>query len=259
MLRAASHPLIVLGQAALSHEAGEAVLFKAAHLAAAVMEGKEAQGWNPLNILHATAAQAGGLDIGFVPGEGGLDVKGMLDGGDIDVLYLLGADEFDVSRTGDAFVIYQGSHGDRAARIADVVLPGAAYTEKNGTYVNTEGRVQLGERAVFPPGDAREDWTIVRALSDYLGAKLPFDNLRELRAAMYAAYPHLAVIDKVKPEGLFSPPAGKERLAPLPDDPIQPLIEDYYQTNPVARASSVMAELSALSQETQLGATGTHG
>ena len=101
---------------------------------------------------------------------------GMLDSGDIEVLYLLGADEFDVSRTGGAFVIYQGSHGDRGARMADIVLPGAAYTEKNGTYVNMEGRVQLGERAVFPPGDAREDWTIVRALSEHLGAKLPFDT-----------------------------------------------------------------------------------
>jgi NADH-quinone oxidoreductase subunit G len=262
MLRNASHPLIILGQAALIHPAGEAVLFKAAHLAAAIMEGKDASSWNPLNILHATAAQAGGLDIGFVPAEGGLDVKGMLDaagGGDIEVLYLLGADEFDVSGTGDAFVIYQGSHGDRAARIADVVLPGAAYTEKNGTYVNTEGRVQLGERAVFPPGDAREDWTIVRALSDYLHVKLPFDSLRELRATMYADYPQLAVIDNVKPEGLFKPAVAKERLARLPDYPFQPLIEDYYQTNPIARASSVMAELSALSHETQFGATGTHG
>jgi NADH-quinone oxidoreductase subunit G len=262
MLRNASHPLIVIGQAALSHQAGEAVLFKAAHLAAAVMEGKDASSWNPLNILHATAAQAGGLDIGFVPGEGGLDVKGMLDaaaGGDIKVLYLLGADELDVSGTGDAFVIYQGSHGDRAARIADIVLPGAAYTEKNGTYVNTEGRVQLGERAVFPPGDAREDWTIVRALSEYLGPKLPFDSLRELRAAMYAAHPHLAAIGTVKPEGLFKPPAAKDRLDRLPDFPFQAFIEDYYQTNPIARASSVMAELSALSQETQLGVTGTHG
>jgi NADH-quinone oxidoreductase subunit G len=262
MLQGASHPLIVIGQAALNHEAGQAVLFKAAHLAAAVMEGKDASSWNPLNILHPSAAQAGGLDIGFVPAKGGLDVKGMLDGasgGDIDVLYLLGADEFDVSRTGDAFVIYQGSHGDRAARIADIVLPGAAYTEKNGTYVNTEGRVQLGERAVFPPGDAREDWTIVRALSEYLGVKLPFDNLRELRAAMYAAHPHLASADKVKMESLFKPPAAKDKLPRLPDSALPAPAEDYYQTNPVARASLVMAELSALSQETQLGATGTHG
>ena len=258
-LQAASHPLIIVGQAALNHAAGEAVLFKAAQLAAAAMEGKDATAWNPLNVLHTSAAQVGGLDIGFVPGEGGHDIHGMLDSGDIQVLYLLGADEFDVSGTGGAFVIYQGSHGDRGARMADIVLPGAAYTEKNGTYVNMEGRVQLGERAVFPPGDAREDWTIVRALSEHLGAKLPFDTLRELRQAMYKAHPHLAAIDQVKAEGLTLPAAAKDRLAPLPDEPLAPLVEDFYQTNPIARASSVMAELSAVSHVTELGATGTHG
>ncbi len=258
-LRGASHPMIIVGQAALNHEAGEAVLLKAAQLAAAAMAGKDAAGWNPLNVLHASAAQVGGLDLGFVPGEDGLDVKGMLDSGDIEVLYLLGADEFDVSHTGNAFVIYQGSHGDRGARIADIVLPGAAYTEKNGTYVNTEGRVQLGERAVFPPGDAREDWTIIRALSEHLGAKLPFDNIRELRAAMYREHPHLAAIDQVKAEAFTGLLLEAGEPVALPDEPLAPLVEDYYQTNPVARASSVMAELSALSQETQLGATGTHG
>ena len=247
-----------MGQAALNHAAGETVLLKAAQLAAAVMDGQDAS-WNPLNVLHTSAAQVGGLDIGFVPGEGGHDVHGMLDSGDIQVLYLLGADEFDVSNTGGAFVIYQGSHGDRGARLADIVLPGAAYTEKNGTYVNTEGRVQLGERAVFPPGDAREDWAIIRALSEHLGQKLPFDSLRELRQAMYAEHPHLAAIDQVTPAGLTLPAAAKERLAALPDEPLAPLIEDFYQTNPITRASAVMAELSAVSQVNQLGATGTNG
>jgi NADH-quinone oxidoreductase subunit G len=257
-LKAARHPMIIVGQAALNHAAGETVLLKAAQLAAAVMDG-QASSWNPLNVLHTSAAQVGGLDIGFVPGEGGHDVHGMLDSGDIEVLYLLGADEFDVSNTGGAFVIYQGSHGDRGARLADIVLPGAAYTEKNGTYVNTEGRVQLGERAVFPPGDAREDWAIIRALSEHLGQKLPFDSLRELRQAMYAEHPHLAAIDQVTHEGLTLPAAAKERLAALPDEPLAPLIEDYYQTNPITRASAVMAELSAVSQVNQLGATGTNG
>jgi NADH-quinone oxidoreductase subunit G len=185
-LQAAKHPMIIVGQPALNHDAGETVLFKASQLAALAMDGKDASAWNPLNILHTSAALAGGLDIGFV----GTGVKGILEAaadGEIEVLYLLGADEFDVSQTGNALVVYQGSHGDRGARIADVVFPGAAYTEKNGTYVNTEGRVQLAERAVFPPGDAREDWTIIRALSEHLGAKLPFDSLRDLRAAMRAA------------------------------------------------------------------------
>ncbi len=258
-LREAKHPLIIVGQAALNHEAGEAVLSKAAQIAAAAMESKDASAWNPLNVLHTSAAQVGGLDIGFVPGEGGHDVHGMLDSGDIQVLFLLGADEFDVSKTGGAFVVYIGSHGDRGARLADIVLPGAAYTEKNGTYVNTEGRVQLGERAVFPPGDAREDWTIFRALSEHLGAKIPFDSLRELRQAMYKAYPHLAAIDQVKPAALPLEPAAKERRPALPDAPLAPLFEDFHQTNPIARSSSVMAELSALTQVTQSGATGTHG
>ncbi len=258
MLKTALHPMIIVGQAALNHDAGETVLLKATQLAAAAVDGQDSS-WNPLNVLHTSAAQVGGLDIGFVPGEGGHDVHGMLDSGDIQVLYLLGADEFDVSNTGGAFVIYQGSHGDRGARLADIVLPGAAYTEKNGTYVNTEGRVQLGERAVFPPGDAREDWAIIRALSEHLGHKLPFDNLRELRQAMYAAHPHLAAIDQLTHEGLALPAAAKERLAALPDEPLAPLIEDYYQTNPITRASAVMAELSAVSQVNQLGATGTNG
>lgn len=261
-LRKASHPLVVVGQAALNHAAGETVLFKAALLAAQAEDGKDPAKWNPFNVLHASAAQVGGLDIDFVPGKGGLDVNGMLDGaasGDIGILYLLGADEFDVSRTGDALVIYQGSHGDRGARIADIILPGAAYTEKNGTYVNTEGRVQLAERAVFPPGDAREDWTIIRALSEHLGAKLPFDSLRDLRAAMYKAYPHLAAVDTVKSETFRKPHLPSEKLPALPDEPPPVLVDDYYETNPISRASSVMAELSALSQETQFGATGTHG
>jgi NADH-quinone oxidoreductase subunit G len=258
MLKQASHPLIIVGQAALNHAMGDTVALKAAHLAAAAMEGKDTAAWNPFSVLHASAAQVGGLDIGFVPGANGLDVKGMLDSGDIEVLYLLGADEFEVSGTGGAFVVYQGSHGDRGARIADIVLPGAAYTEKNGTYVNTEGRVQLGERAVFPPGDAREDWTIIRALSQHLGHQLPFDNLRELRAAMYRDYPHLAAAGHLTAQAFTAPKIAKDRLAALPDAPLPALIEDHYMTNPVTRASSVMAELSALSQATQTGAAGKH-
>ena len=258
-ISAASHPLVIVGQAALNHAAGENVLFKAAHAAAAAMEGKDAAGWNPFNVLHASAAQVGGLDIGFVPGQDGLDIHGMLDSGDIEVLYLFGADEFDVSRTGDAFVIYQGSHGARGARVADIVLPGTAYTEKNGTYVNTEGRVQLGERAVFPPGDAREDWTIIRALSEHLGAKLPFDNIRELRAGDVPG-PSAPCRDRsAEGRGLHEAGNCQGPASAVPDEPLAPLVEDYYQTNPIARASSVMAELSALSHETQIGATGTHG
>jgi NADH-quinone oxidoreductase subunit G len=262
VLRGAKRPLIVVGQAAINHAAGEIVLARASEIAAKAMQGKDASAWHPLSILHSSAALTGGLDIGFMPGNDGRDVAGMLDGaasGEIEVLYLLGADEFDVSRTGGAFIIYQGSHGDSGARIADIVLPGATYTEKNGTYVNTEGRVQLGERAVFPPGDAREDWTIIRALSEHLGARLPFDSLKALRAALYKAYPHLAVPDVLKPEKFTVPKAPAAKLPPLPDAPLPELVGDYYQTNPIARASSVLAELSAISQASEHGAAGAHG
>src|SRR5262249_26314373 len=156
--------------------------------------------WNGFNVLHRAAARVAGLDMGFLPGAGGRDVASILDGcrdGAIEVLYLLGADELDLSNTGSAFVIYQGHHGDRGASRADVGLPGAAYTEKDGTYANAEGRAQLGRRAAFPPGEAREDWAIIRALSGALGKPLPFNSLAELRRAMRAAHPTLGEIDVV--------------------------------------------------------------
>ena len=155
-------------------------------------------GWNGFSVLHTAAARVAGLDLGLVPGKGGRDVEAILDGaekGEIDVVYLLGADEIDTERLGKAFVIYQGSHGDRGAHRADVILPGAAYTEKDATYVNTEGRPQMTARAVFPPGEAREDWKIVRALSAVLGQALPFNTAAELRAKMFAACPHLAMLE----------------------------------------------------------------
>src|SRR3989337_1746347 len=132
--------------------------------------------------------------------------------GKVEVLYLLGADEIDMERLGKAFVIYQGSHGDRGAHRADVILPGAAYTEKDATYVNTEGRPQMTARAVFPPGEGREDWTILRALSGVLGNPLPFDTAQQLRAKMFAAHPHLALLDRIAP----ADGAAIERLAGRP-------------------------------------------
>ena len=162
-------------------------------------------GWNGFNVLHSAASRVGGLDLGLVPGEGGLDAPAMAKAGALDVLFNLGADEIDIEP--GAFVVYIGTHGDRGAHRADVILPGAAYTEKTGIYVNTEGRPQFAERAVFPPGDAREDWSILRALSDPLGARLPFDSLTQLRAALAAAYPYLVRFDAIAP-------AGGRRLRP---------------------------------------------
>ena len=187
------------------------MLALAAGIARAAGQGKDA-GWNAFNVLHAAASRVAGLDLGFVPGEGGLDVAAMLaaaGSGQLDVVYLLGADEIDMQRLGKAFVVYQGSHGDAGAQRADVILPGSAYTEKSATYVNTEGRAQMTSRAAFPPGDAKEDWAILRALSAHVGRKLPYDSLSALRAAMYKEAPVLARLDAVGPAGW----AGVEALA----------------------------------------------
>jgi NADH-quinone oxidoreductase subunit G len=263
VLERAKRPAIILGQAALARKDGAAIASSAAKIAQKFGGLNTAENWNGYNVLHSSAALAGGLDIGFVPGEGGLDVAGMIDAsgaGDVETLFLLGADELDLSKTGEVFIIYQGSHGDRGARIADVILPGAAYTEKSGTYVNTEGRAQLAQRAIFPPGDAREDWTIIRALSEHLRAKLPFDSLPELRAALYKAHPHLGAIDQVKPgDAKDIEKLANQKAGPLSKEPFGQAVDDYYQTNPVARSSAVMAELTALSLDRAPGeATGTY-
>ena len=184
-------------------------------------------------VLHTAAARVGAMDVGATT-KGGLDAA--LDGAD--VVYNLGADEVDIAE--DAFVIYQGSHGDRGAHRADVILPGAAWTEENGLFVNTEGRPQLATRAGFAPGQAKENWAIIRALSAELESTQGWDSLAQLRDAIVGIHPHLADIDQV------------------PDNPWQPLpvkkpgksafktaVSDFYLTNPIARASIVMAELSA--------------
>ena len=164
-------PMFILGAAAFARPDGEAVLSLAAK--AALSLGVVKDGWSGFNVLHSAASRVGGLDLGLVPGEQGLDAAAMAKANAVDVLINLGADEIDIEP--GAFVVYIGTHGDRGAHRADVILPGAAYTEKTGIYVNTEGRPQFAERAVFPPGDAREDWSILRALSDPIGARLPFE------------------------------------------------------------------------------------
>ncbi len=260
-LKEARRPMLILGSAAFARQDGVAVADLAGQIAVATGMIREDEGWNGYNVLHTAAARVGGLDIGFVPGLDGLDTGGMLEkaqSGGLDLLYLLAADEFDMSRIGKAYVVYQGSHGDRGARLADIVLPGVAYSEKSGTYVNTEGRVQMAERAVFPPGDAREDWTIIRALSDHLGKSIGYDNLSELRAAMYAAHPHLAALDAILP-GKMADIKTLEKAKTKPSDrPFRSAVDDFYQTNPIARASTIMAELSALKQERDEGAA-AHG
>ena len=243
-LKAAKRPLVIVGQGALARPDGEAVLSLAAKAAMAV--GAVNEGWNGFSVLHTAAARVGALDLGVVPGEGGLDAIAMAKAGALDVVYLLGADEIEIAP--GAFVIYQGTHGDRGAHRADVILPGAAYTEKSATYVNTEGRAQIANRAGFAPGDAREDWAILRALSDALGKRLPFDSLGQLRAALQAAHPSTAALDRVEP----ADPAAIEALASRGGTPDRtafvPAVADLYLTNPIARASAIMAECSALAK-----------
>ncbi len=234
-------PMLLIGQGALARPDGEAVLKRALDIATASRVFVD--GWNGFSVLHTAAARVGGLDLGFVPGEGGMDALAMAKGG-VDVLFNLGADEIEVAA--GAFVIYQGSHGDLGAHRADVILPGAAYTEKSGTWVNTEGRAQLGERAAFPPGAAREDWAILRALSEALGHKLPFDSLSALRVALYRDAPHMAAIDQIVAGSAINA-AGMAAGAPDKAAFASP-IQDFYLTNPIARASATMAECSALAR-----------
>jgi len=243
----AAKPMMIVGPGAFARPDGVAVLGSLAK--AALTAGIVKDGWNGFNVLHGAASRVGGLDLGLVPGEGGLDAPAMANGNALDVLFNLGADEIDIKH--GMFVVYVGTHGDRGAHRADVILPGAAYTEKTGVYVNTEGRPQFAERAVFPPGDAREDWSILRALSDPLGAKLPFDSLTQLRAALAVAHPFLVRFDAVAPAdaGVFGSIAAVG--GSVDKAPFVPAVSDFYFTNPIARASRVMAECSALARGVQ--------
>lgn len=241
-LKDAKRPMVIIGMGALTRADGAAILSHAMSL------DVQREDWNGFNILHTAASRVGALDLGFVSET---EIKAPK------AVYLLGADEVAEAHK-DAFLVYQGTHGDEAVNHADVILPGAAYTEKSGLYVNMEGRVQLAPRAVFPVGDAREDWTIIRALSDVLGHTLPFDDLADLRAKLVEAHPHFAEVDMIataewhgvdKPEGKIE--AGE----------FSPVVENYYLTNPIARASETMDACvrEILGQGEQEEATGTHG
>ena len=242
-LKAAARPAIVIGQGALTGARGAATLKALAGLAKSFNIVRD--GWNGWNVLHTAAARVGALDLGFVPGEGGKFAGQMVAKGALDVLFLLGADEIELSAS-DAFTVYLGTHGDRGAHAADVILPGAAYTEKAGLYVNTEGRVQRGERAVFPKGEAREDWAILRALSERLGKTLPYDTLDQLRAKLFSDHPTFGQID-------FAPGAIPVAVdlaglgaGDVPDAPLKSSLSGFHFTNPIARASVTMAECAAL-------------
>ena len=254
-LKAAKRPMLIIGQAALARPDGAVLLGLAARIAQ--VTGMIAPDWNGFNVLHQAAARVAGLDLGFLPGNGGRDVAGILAGaenGDIDLVYLLGADEIDMDRLGKAFVVYQGHHGDAGAHRADVILPGAAYTEKSATYVNTEGRVQHAHRAVFPPGDAKEDWKILRALSGVAGFTPAYNSLEQLRARLAAVNPLFAEIDRLVPaEWRNFGEVGVPSAGPLGES-----IANYYMTDPISRASPTMAECTRRLAP-RLGRTGTDG
>jgi len=237
----AERPLILIGTGALARKDGAAIASLAAKAASDF--GAVKDGWNGFSVLHTAASRVGALDLGLVPGAGGQTAAQMAEGG-VDLLFLLGADEIEV--VPGPFVVYIGTHGDRGAHRADVILPGAAYPEKSALYVNTEGRVQMGNRAAFPPGDAREDWAILRALSEAIGQTLPYESLAQLRQAAFAAYPHLMRVDQIATGdaadiGQLAKLGGTANQAPLTSS-----VVDFYFTNPIARASAVMAECSAL-------------
>jgi NADH-quinone oxidoreductase subunit G len=251
VLKNAKAPMVILGSGAVARVDGAAIQA----LAATIDVARE--GWKGFNFLHRAAGRVGALDLGFVPGEGGRDLEGILDGagkGEIEIVYLLAADEIDMSRLGSAFVIYQGHHGDAGAHRADVILPGAAYTEKNATYVNTEGRAQMARLSVFPPGDAREDWKIVRALAETLGKTLPYDSLGQVRRRLAEAAPVFRAIDSVTP----AEPATFAATGKVDDAPFAMPIENYYMTDPISRVSPTMAKCT---EDFGVGETrtGTHG
>jgi len=244
-------PMFIIGPGAYLHKDGAGIMASLAKAAKTL--GVVKDGWNGFNVLHTAAGRVGGLDLGFVPGEGGKNTAEMV--AKSELLFLLGADELDMLKRTSGFTVYIGSHGDMGAHHADVILPGAAYTEKSGTWVSTEGRVQMGARAAFAPGEAREDWAILRALSDVLGVKLPFDSLAQLRSKLYQQYPHFAAVDQIAESddsGVKNMAKGK--VGRLGKTPFMSPVTDFYLTNPIARASAVMAECSALANDQKLEA-----
>jgi NADH-quinone oxidoreductase subunit G len=241
LLKNAKYPIVLVGAGATSRHDGTAVLALAAKLATEL--GVLKDGWNGFAVLQETASRVGALDIGFAPGAG-LTAAQMTTFGTLDVLFLLGADEIKVPD--GTFVVYVGTHGDAGAHRADVILPGAAYTEKSAIYVNTEGRVQITGRAAFPPGEAREDWAIIRALSEAVGKKLPYDSLPALRQAIFKAVPHLMRVDQIEPGNAADLKTLAAKGGSVEKAPFKSAVEDFYLTNPIARASAVMAECSRL-------------
>jgi NADH-quinone oxidoreductase subunit G len=242
-LKAAERPMVILGRGALARPDGAAVLATAWQVADAV--GALRADWHGFNMLHHFGGQVGALELGFVPGPGAKALGAMM-GGKVDALWLLGADGFDPARIGaSTFVVYQGHHGDRAAARADVILPGAAYTEKDATYVNTEGRAQQAFLAIHPPGEAREDWRILRAFSEGAGKTLPYDSLAQLRARLAEVAPCFRIPGEIAPAGCADRAAPASAVT-LDTTPFVAALPSYHLADTIARASEVMAECASI-------------
>ncbi|MDY0028601.1 MAG: NADH-quinone oxidoreductase subunit NuoG [Pseudobdellovibrionaceae bacterium] len=244
VLKSAKKPMIIVGQGAFLRPDGEAV--HAALYDFATKMGVVKEGWNGFNVLQIHASRVGALDLGFIPQGDGLNAYGILTASqnkELDVVYLMGVDEFNVEASlgNDTFVIYQGHHGDQGAVRADIVLPGAAYTEKDGLYVNTDGRVQMAKKAVSAPGDAREDWKIIRALSEKVGKPLPYDSLHQLRARMVKEFSQFGKIGEVVTADWKS--FGK--VGDVRKHPFHSPIDNYYMTNSISRLSPTMSKCTA--------------
>ncbi|KAL3273033.1 hypothetical protein HHI36_014489 [Cryptolaemus montrouzieri] len=241
VLKNAKKPLVIIGADLLKRSDGAAILSAAQSLAAQATNKPE--GWKVLNVLHKVASQVAALDIGYTPGVDKIrEAKPK-------VLFLIGADEGAINKEdlpSDCFIIYQGHHGDQGACIADAILPGAAYTEKQATYVNTEGRAQQTLVAVSPPGQAKEDWKIVRAVSEIIGMKLPYDDINEIRSRLNEVAPHLIRYGDVEGANYFKQASQLlQEKKSVDDSPIDVKIkdlQDYFMTDAISRASPTMAK-----------------
>lgn len=258
-LKEAKYPMIIIGDGVYSRPDGEAILSLVHEIVEkynivrnnpqTLEEGENLEDWNGFNILHNHASMVGSLEIGFTPGENGKNVKEILEAaedGKIKFVYLLGADEIDVTKLKNTFIVYQGHHGDVSANIADVILPGAAYTEKNATYVNMEGRAQVARAAVLPPGQAKEDWLIIKLLADKLGVSLDILNLEDVRNEMAKISSTFANIDNIIPGELVKFTSNKK----LEGGELKKVPTNYYMTDSISRASITMAKcLQALQEQ----------
>jgi NADH-quinone oxidoreductase subunit G len=256
-LRNSKYPMLILGQGALRREDGQSLLYLAHQIAEKYgfvqkTKPQQLEHWNGFNVLQTAASRVGALDLGVIPLTEGYGLKELMESVSqkkIKAVYLLSADEIDMACLKSAFIIYQGHHGDRGATVADVILPGSAFTEKSGTYVNIEGRVQRALKAASPPGEAKEDWKIIRALSEKLGLELPYNTLEEVRARLVEVNPLFDELDTVQrvPWQEFG---VKGDVHPIP---FKPVIENFYMTDPISRHSITMAKCSREILEEQKG------